>query len=156
MDKLPDTQELLKTGLNADKPYLGTFSVVEERVRALLSSVNDLRAKQIGGDAVNMDAELERLCSEFQRTFYGSNPEYLGSAWNREDQLGRALVEDAGIGGDTSDAVKRLAAKIISDYLGVYLPYEEDKADDEQFRFGLEGIVEFYTHVLLGLPYEVD
>lgn len=156
MDKLPDTQELLKTGLSPERAYLGTFTVVEDRVRSLLSAVNDLRAKQNEGKPIDMEAELGALCADFQRTFYGKNPDYLGSAWNREDQLGAALVNGAGIGGETSDAVERLAAKIISDFLGVYLPFEAEEMADEQFAFALEGIVEFYTHVLLGLPYEID
>ena len=156
MNKLPDTQELLRTGLSTEKPYLGTFSVVEDRVRALLAAVADLRGKQLAGKGVDMKEEIAALCADFQRTFYGKNPDYLGSAWNREDQLGAALVNDAGIGGDTDDAVERLAIKIISDFLGVYVPFEQEEIDDEQFQFGMNGTVEFYTHVLLGLPYEVD
>lgn len=156
MNMIPDTQELLRTGLSNEKPYLGSFSVVEDRVRTLLSEVNDLRAKQIADGATDMQAGLKALCSDFQNTFYGKNPNFIASAWHREDQLGEALVNGAGMGGETGDAVERLAAKIISDYLAFYLPFEAEEIGDEQFQFGIEGVVEFYTHVLLGLPYEAD
>jgi hypothetical protein len=150
--KLPDTQELAKTGLSTAKPYLGTYSIVDGLVRQLLSAVTDLREQQLAGKLQGVEPQLDALCKKFQATMYGQSPEFLASAWNSPGQLGKALVEEAGIGGDTDDAVARLAAKIISDYLAVYIPFEQEAASDDDFQFGLETVVETFSHILLGIP----
>ena len=149
---IPDTQELAKTGLSTDKPYLGSYSIVDGLVRQLLSAVTDLREQQLAGKLQGVEPQLDALCKQFQATMYGQNPEFLASAWNSPGQLGKALVEEAGIGGDTDDAVARLAAKIISDYLAVYIPFEQEKVSDDDFQFGLETVVETFSHILLGIP----
>ena len=49
MPPIPDSIELTRIGLSADKPSLGSPSVVDGLLRGLLKLVTDLRGEQLAG-----------------------------------------------------------------------------------------------------------
>ncbi len=149
MAKLPETNEILKTGLSDEKPYLGSPGVVSGIVREYLHELTTIRSEQVQNEADAMpliDAAAKRL----QGVFYGEDDGYLPYAWNRESSLGLALVRDADIGGETGDAVYRLAVRMAKEFLSDLIAYENDTLDDEHFRKAVDALDRRYTMMLSG------
>ena len=111
MTDLPETNEILNTGLGSGKPYLGSPKIVQAIIREYLHDLSTLRSEQVqrGADPV---PQIKGMAERLQQVFYGKDDRYQAFAWNRESSLGRALVEDCDIGGDASDAVFRLGGNV--------------------------------------------
>ncbi|MFT0211046.1 hypothetical protein VQ643_00315 [Pseudomonas sp. F1_0610] len=105
------------------------------------------------GRKTDSKSETEKQALAFQDVFYGRNAHFLPCAWNNEESLGRALVDDAGITGNTDDTVFRLAIFMIKEYLETYLKYEDNQVSDESFKNFVNTIINKYTLVLLGRDY---
>lgn len=149
MADLPETNEILKTGLGTDKPYLGSPAVVAGVVREYLNDLTTLRSEQVK-NGTNPMQDIEGLAQQLQHVFYGEDDSYLPYAWNRETSLGQALVRDGDIGGDTSDAVHRLGLRLAKEYLRDLIGYENDTLGDEQFQEAVDELVHRYTLILSG------
>lgn len=143
------TDEILKTGLKAGRPYLGTPSVVEGVLRGYLLELKDFRTKQLleGDDPrPHVSSAADRL----QAIFYGQDKEYLASGWNTEDSLGKFLVKDCGIGGDTKDAVRRIGVRIARDFYKILTAFEADDITDEKTQEKINALVKLFIQALLG------
>lgn len=149
MTDLPETNEILKTGLGTDKPYLGSPSVVAGIVREYLSDLTTLRTEQVQRGTSPLEG-IDGLAQHLQRVFFGQDDTYLAYAWNRETSLGQALVRDGDIGGEASDAVYRLGLRLAKEYLSDLIAYENDTMDAESFNASIDGLVERYTLILSG------
>jgi hypothetical protein len=153
MPNLPDSTELFRSGLDPDKPYLRSPETVEQQIRTLLSKVVDLRARQLNQEDVPIESELQKLAQDFQAIFYGKTEGFSADLrWNRPEMLGYAIAEVAGLGGSRDDAVERLAARLINEFLDLYLQFEEEQIDDEVFKFQSDAMIEPYIYILIGLP----
>lgn len=93
---------------------------------------------------------ISDACKQFQNVFYGKNDKYLAFAWNREDQLGNALVHGCEIGGSTSDAVERLAVRIAREYLTDLVANEDSNLSDAELQKTVDKILNFYPPILCG------
>ena len=149
MTNLPETNEILRTGLGSGKPYLGSPKVVESIVREYLNDLTTLRTEQVqrGADPVS---SIDGLAQHMQAVFYGEDETYQPFAWNRETSLGQALLRDCDIGGETSDAVYRLALRMAKEYLGDLVAYENGTVDDDSFQAAIDELVHRYTLILSG------
>lgn len=147
--KIPETNEILNTGLRPGKPYLGSPVVVEDVVREYLADLNEIRTKQVssGVDPVPL---IQSCADRLQDTFYGKSDRFQVSAWHREKSLGKALVEGAGIGGDTSDAVSRVGLRIAKEFYRDLIAYEDGRIADEAMKSEVNKLVSLYVRVFLG------
>jgi len=153
MPNLPDSSELFRSGLDPDKPYLRSPETVEQQIRTMLSKVVDLRGRQLNQEDVPVEAELQKLADDFQAIFYGKNEGFtVDSRWNKPEILGYLITEVAGLEGSREDAVERLAIRLINEFLDLYMQFEEEKIDDEVFKFQSDVLIEPYIYILIGLP----
>ena len=134
------------------KPYLGTPSVVESLVRGVIGDVMSLRRRQLEGNQVDLRQQFTLLGLKLQDTFYGRDESFEPFHWNQPSQLGRSIARDAGLGGAEEDAVMRLAAKMIEEFVPHYLQFEAQKLSDSEFRASVDALVSRYRDILLGLP----
>lgn len=151
MAPLPDTHEIARIGLDADKPFLGSPTVVETLLRDLMAQVTTARGAQLA-DGTDPMPTLEAAAQRFQTVFYGQDPAYRGSPWNSPRHLGRALVEQAGMGGDREDAVYRLAVRVMAEVARIVAEFEADKLTDQQVQDAIDAAVDLYRGALMGLP----
>lgn len=152
MTRIPGKPITAFEELASGKPYLGNPTVVEGLVRSVLADVVDLRGRQLRGEHVMIEQELNLIGQRFQQTFYGQNDAFTPFHWNQPSQLGRSIVQKAGLGGAAEDAVLRLAAKMLSEFLGPYLRHLDGKMDEGAFRETVNDQVRQYRDILLGLP----
>ncbi len=150
MQPIPDSNELFETGLGSGKPYLGSPGVVEQIVRHYLLDINAVRSGQAKGLAGDHERAIRDLADGVQKVFYGQDDRFQPFAWNRENTLGRALVDQCGIGGETSDAVFRMALRIARDYLRNLSAFEDDRIGDDYFKAEIDKMVALYTGILVG------
>lgn len=149
MTDLPETNEILNTGLGSGKPYLGSPKIVQAIIREYLHDLNTLRSEQVqrGTDPV---PQIKGLAERLQQVFYGKDDRYQAFAWNRETSLGRALVETCDIGGDASDAVFRLGVRMAKEYLRDLVAYENGTLDDAGIQTEIDSLIRRYTLILSG------
>lgn len=151
MQHLPETNEMLKTGLTSGKPYLGTPSVVDGILRAYLHKLAQLRASQLQTGA-QLEDGLLKAATDLQITLYGGDDKYLPSTWNTERLLGRFLVERCQMGGETADAVKRAAIRLASDFYDIIADVEDGGAE-EAAKARIDTLVQTWYRVFTGRPH---
>lgn len=156
MPPIPDSIEMTRLGLTADKPSLGSPTVVNDLLRGLLKLVTELRVEQLEGKRQDLVAPLQAEARRLQDVFYGRDSSYALTPWFSERHLGRALVDGAGMEGDAADAVERLLLRMISEFLDIYLPFENDELPEQELPWRIDALVEFYQAALMGLPYDQD
>jgi len=152
---IPDSIEMTKLGLGSDeKPYLGSPSVVEGLLRDALANVILIRERQLSGENLDWKAEISKVAVAMQDIFYGRNDVYRPSPWNSEKHLGVALVDRAGIGGSTVDAVFRLMLNMFGEALTAYSKFEADEnGGDDEFVYSIDDLVVKYVSGLVGARY---
>lgn len=150
MAKIPDSTELFEIGLGSGKPYLGSPEIVEQILRNYILDIHHLRVAQVKGDERDPVQDIPALATGLQKVFYGQDDRFQAFPWNRENVLGRMLVEQAGIGGDTSDAVYRVGIRIAKEYMQNLNAFEDDRISEDYFKAELDKMVALYTRVLVG------
>lgn len=146
---IPDSDALIESGLSAEKPFLGSPSVIDGLLRHVLFDIAAARGAQIerGEDVIPV---VYQKADELQRVLYGQDPAYQPSAWNSPDHLGRALVEDCGIGGDTGDAVRRATVRMIRDFIIDLAAHEEDRLSEQQMQAAVDDLIAKFTRIFVG------
>lgn len=154
MDTIPDTSaDVLEYGLGATgKQNLGDPTVAEAVVRDFLASLMKVRGDVAAGKAVEATTALASAAARLQAAFYGEDGAYEVGPWYSERHLGRALVEDANLGGATSDAVIRCGYAMAGELGDIVNELDGGTLSDDGMRFRIDVLVEFWTHVLMGLP----
>jgi len=156
MPPIPDSIEMTLLGLTADKPSLGSPTVVNDLLRGLLKLVTELRAEQLQGRRQDILGPIQDEVRRLQDVFYGRDIRYAMTPWFSEKHLGRALVEGAGMEGEAADAVERLLLRMVSEFLDIYLPFENDELPEQELPWRIDALVEFYQAAVMGLPYDQD
>lgn len=152
VDHIPDTSaDMLEYGLGGDKPYLGTLSVTEGVVREFLAGIIDLRNRP-GVDQASMQDGMRELGTRLQSILYGEDTAYSAGPWNSERHLGQYLVSSANVGGETSDAIERISYAIAGQLGEILQGIDIGVLTEEQWTFQIDILVEFWTHVFMGLP----
>lgn len=151
MQHLPETNEILKTGLTSGKPYLGTPSVVDGIIRDYLHQLAKLRHAQLMDNA-SLEDGLLKAATALQVTLYGGDSKYLPSTWNTERLLGRFLVDRCGIGGETADAVKRAAIHLASEFYDI-IAHVEGGGDEAGAKRQVDELVATWYRVFTGRPH---
>lgn len=154
MDALPDTSaDVLEYGLGTSgKPYLGDLTVAEGVVRGFLAGLLKVRSDVAAGKTVDANATIADAAARLQTTFFGTDQAFAAGPWFSEQHLGRALVEGANLGGDRSDAVVRCGYAMAAE-LGVIMQAADGgNLSDDDLQFRVDVMVEFWTHVFMGLP----
>lgn len=152
VDHIPDTSaDVLEYGLSADKPYLFSLPVTEQVVRDFFSAIIEDRGKAINSRNVDFKSAISAAGEVLQSTLYGQNSDYLASPWNSERHLGRALVEQAGLGGSTSDAVLRCSYAMASQLGDILNDADAGKLSDDNMRFRIDVMIEFWTYCFMGM-----
>lgn len=153
MDDIPDTSaDVLEYGLNGDLPYLNSVPVTEQVVRDFFSAIIDARGKALSGQIVDMKATITEAGTKLQSILYGQDSGYLASPWNSEGHLGRALVEQAKLGGATSDAILRCSFAMASQLGSALAEADAGTLSDDDLKFRIDVMVEFWTYTFMGLP----
>lgn len=149
MQSIPETDEILNTGLGSGRPYLGSPKVVDGILREYLSDLVSIRTAQVerGDDPV---PKIIEIAKGLQSVFYGLDARFQPFAWNKPGSLGAALVNDCGIGGEVDDAVYRLAVRIAKEHLSDLVAYEAGRMDDEHIRQSIDDLLKRYTVILSG------
>lgn len=145
MPQLPETNEILNTGLKAGTPYLGTPSVVDKILRQFLHSLNELRA-----DPASLATGLMANARRLQDVFYGQTEHYLGGSFHREIGIGAFLVNDCKIGGDTSDAVVRAGIRLAKSFFEIAVQFEADHIDEQGMQEKVDALLATWGKVFLG------
>ena len=91
-----------------------------------------------------------------QVTFYGANQTYLASTWNTERLLGRFLVERAGMGGATGDAVVRAGVRLARDFYEILGDYEEDAIDEAAAKKQIDELVAVWYRLFTGRAHNIE
>lgn len=147
--QIPDSDALIEDGPSTSKPYLGSPAVVDGILRHVLYDITAARRAQLeqGTDVTPIVlAQAENL----QRIFYGQDGSYQAFAWNSPRHLGRALVESAGIGGSTDDAVKRASVRMIRDFVQDMVAHEEGRLAEAQFHAAIDALLSKFTRIFVG------
>lgn len=149
MAGIPETNEILETGLGSGKPYLGSPKVVESILREYLFDLTSMRSAQLenGSDPL---PRVKELSEALQKVFYGEDERYQSYAWNKPESFGRYLVEGCGIGGETSDAVSRVGFRIAKEYLKDLVDHERDILDELEMQASVDRIIKKYTSIFMG------
>lgn len=153
MAPIPDSNGMFFQGLGLDeKPYLGSPSVVEHILRAALNGLVALRTRQIHGEAVDIVGEVSSIALSLQDVFYGGDPRFRHFPWLSVRHLGKALVEQSGVGGDPGDALERVMLKMCMEFMQAYIDFESNEdGGDEEFRAETDRLVAFYITTVLGI-----
>ncbi|SCM71539.1 hypothetical protein KL86PLE_100255 [uncultured Pleomorphomonas sp.] len=152
VDHIPDTSaDVLEYGLSADKPYLYSLTVTEQVVRDFFSAIIKARDTVDSNPAADRGALLTAAGEALQSTLYGQNSAYLASPWNSERHLGRALVEQAGLGGSTSDAVLRCSYAMAKQLLDILNDADAGNLSDDNMKFRIDVMIEFWTYCFMGM-----
>ncbi len=100
-----------------------------------------------------MKAEAERL----QGVFYGNDPAYKGTSWNRPEELGKFLVEKSGVEAAPEDAVAEVLRVYWDDLKGSLFQFYEGKLSQQMFvDVIVPDLIEMYSFSLRGLPIPPD
>jgi hypothetical protein len=100
-----------------------------------------------------MKAEAERL----QGVFYGRDPAYKGTSWNRPEELGKFLVEKSGVEAAPEDAVAEVLRVYWDDLKGQLFNFYEGKLSQQMFvDVIVPDLIEMYSFSLRGLPIPPD
>jgi hypothetical protein len=85
--------------------------------------------------------------------FYGRNPHYRSSTWNREQRLGVAIVSGMGLECGAHDAAYCAAFAMLYEFLKTYLAYENEEIGDEyddNYVNEVDQIIAFYVSLYIG------
>jgi len=85
--------------------------------------------------------------------FYGRNPHYRSSTWNREQRLGVAIVSGMGLECGAHDAAYCAAFAMLYEFLKTYLTYENEEIGDEyddNYVNEVDQIIAFYVSLYIG------
>jgi hypothetical protein len=124
------------------RPFLWKPTVVEAILRNKLNLIVEARCQQLKGKNVDI-----------QNIFYGRNPHYRSSTWNREQQLGAAIVSGMGLECGAQDAAYCAAFSMLYEFLKTYLAYENEEIGDEyddNYVKEVDQIIAFYVSLYLG------
>lgn len=135
----------------ADGEYLGSYSTVETVIRAYLGEILAARADQIAGKTKD-EGFRERVIKRakwVQDVIYGRVEGYTKARWSGMNLIGTWLTNACGMGGENDDAVVRLMGRCFREFAEAYGAYETDKITEDAFRTAADGIIEFYTHILM-------
>lgn len=147
---LVDSDALLHAGFGDGLHYLGSPMVVDAILRDALQRVSAMRVAQLKGGP-QPAVGIRDLAVELQRIFYGqSHGVYQSSAWNSPEQLGRALVERCGIGGDVSDAAMRASVRMVKEFVSDLVAHEQDELTEEEMQAAVDALLSKYTRIFVG------
>lgn len=151
MNRIPETNEILHTGLEAGKPFLGTPSVMEAVIRKYMHDLTALRVAQVknGDDLVD---GLMALGNKFQSIVYGHDPRYLAGSFYQEAQLGKYLVEACDMGGEVIDAGFRAGIRMARDFFNILAEHEDDTTDAPEAQTQIDELVKLWVRILSGRP----
>jgi len=100
-----------------------------------------------------MEAEASRL----QDVFYGRDPAYKGTTWNRPEGLGKFLVDVNKVAGTPDEAVATLLGVFWLELRGPLIGFYSGKTSKEVFADAFVGdLVDAFARMLMGLPEPPD
>jgi hypothetical protein len=135
------------------RPFLWKPTVVEAILRDKLDLILEARCQQLKGKNVDIPIIIESTAKDLQNIFYGRNPHYRSSTWNRQQRLGVAIVSGMGLECGAQDAAYCAAFAMLYEFLKTYLAYENEEIGDEyddNYVKEVDQIIAFYVSLYIG------
>lgn len=151
MNRIPEPNEILNTGLEAGKPFLGTPSVMDAVIRKFIHGLTELRVAQIKDGADLVDGLMSRA-QNLQGILYGNDPHYEAGNFYQERQLGYYLVNPCGMEGETSDAAFRAGIRLARDFYNIMAEHENGQLDETQTHGQVDELIKLWVRILTGRP----
>ena len=85
-------------------------------------------------------------------TLYGRDGRFGTTTWNRPEELGKWLSTRLVLDGPLDEAAYTAALMLAREVLGLIEAVETEQVEDGDWEWQLDGMVENYTQIFLGIP----
>lgn len=140
----------------AGKPILASVDTVSELLRALLTKCIDRRGDYLEGkpeaaDAMQKDSEEARSLGDLLNGMGPRASDYFLQPWNSPDQMGRYLIDTYALDCQPDEAAYCVLMALIGETYSTVDYIADNGGNVEDDGWQIDGLIETYTHALLGL-----